>query len=296
MSYLLRMVCVCAATFFLLHLAAALLVRALTPLALQMVKLTTAANGARMLFVLRLLPIAAALSVVLALCVPSYLRFERDAPESVGLACLLLAASCAAMLLASALRGTRALISTWRLTREPGGAIFALVGFVRPQMLISAEVRASLSKAQMEAAILHEEAHRRARDNWKRLAMVLTPALGFSKLEAAWARHAEWAADDAAMEGEPSRALALAEAMVHVAKLSNGHRTHLPVSSLVAGKDELSKRIERLLKRNEVNVRRRKPMLAKVIAMAGTGATLLFLLHEASLLYAVHDAMEHLVR
>jgi Zn-dependent protease with chaperone function len=302
MSYLLRLLSVCLASFFLLHLAVSLLVLAVAPLADRLAERMRPAAGARLLFLLRLLPLTLSLAVVLGFCVPSYLRFEQDASESIGLLCLLLAAAGLALLAAAALR----LSSTVTLARSiPSDdtlaaphPLFALVGFLRPRLVVAARVRQALTPNQLEAALLHEEAHRQSHDNLKRLAMAAAPGIlplhaTFRTLEQRWSRLAEWAADDAAVAAQPLRALALAEALVRVARLSATHT--LPgISALVDSRDDLGERIERLLQTPAPVVRSTPRPRALALSVAAL-ALVLFLIPHQGLLYAVHSATEQLV-
>jgi hypothetical protein len=300
MSYLVRMSYVCSAAFFLVHLALGAAVRGVSPRVTRAAERMQPAAGARLLFALRMLPWVVSLAVVLALCVPSYLRFEQDAAESVGLPCLVLSGICFTMLAASAVRGVWALLTLNRLAMEPGRALFALVGFVRPRLVISAGVRETLSAGQMEAALLHEDAHRRAGDNWKRLAMLLTPEplpglRCFRMLETQWARLAEWAADDAAVQAEPLRAVALAEAMLRVARIGGRQEGLAPVSMLVASGDDLGQRVQRLLDPEMADAAPRV-LWPRLVALGGLAAVVVAVVYGATVLYVVHTAMERLVQ
>ena len=64
-----------------------------TPLAVRLASRMAPVHGARLLLALRLFPAAFALFVVAGLCTPSYLYLEpKEAPEEMGLACLVAAA------------------------------------------------------------------------------------------------------------------------------------------------------------------------------------------------------------
>jgi hypothetical protein len=296
MSYLIRLSCVCSAAFFLLHMALGLAVRGVSPRLVRVAERMRPAAGARLLFSLRMLPWVGSVAVVAALCVPSYVRFESDASESVGLGCLLLAGLCGLMVATCAVRLTVALVAVARLESRPGRALFALVGFVRPRLVVSEGIRRALSARQLEAAVLHEEAHRRAGDNWKRLAMVMTPGLGHRELELGWARMAEWAADDAAVQAEPQRAVALAEAMLRVARMAGGrYDGTAPVSALVASGDDLGQRVHRLLEPEDLEFAER-PVWLRVVTALGLGAVGVAVGYGATVLYVVHAAMERLVQ
>ncbi|MGH9482414.1 MAG: M56 family metallopeptidase [Terriglobales bacterium] len=224
------------------------------------------ARAARWLLGLRLLPAALAAMVVGGLCVPSYIWLEpvgRAERGSWGFS--LAAAGGAVLVLLAVARLAAAAIASRRFCRRcrqigrifvvPGAApMLALAGIVRPRLLISRSVLARLSPAQLQAGLLHERAHLRARDNLKRLLMILTPApgAGFRALERAWVRAAEWAADDRAVAGDSQRSLTLASALVAVARL--GPCAPIPPvaallvhASLAGDGADLAERVSRLL-------------------------------------------------
>jgi len=300
MTYFLRLACVCLASFFLIHIALGLAVLVLTPLATRHAERLRPAAGARLLFTLRLLPISIASLTVLLFCVPSYLRFEQDAAESIGYPCLLLSLAATLLIGASATRLVTLLTQSKPSLRT--SPLFALVGILRPRLVVSQHVRQVLTQGQIEAAILHEEAHRQAHDNLKRLAIVASPGIlplhsSFRTLEQHWARMAEWAADDAAVAAEPRRAIDLAEALVRVARLSTRIQPSPLVSSLVASKDDLGERIQRLLVTHPATTSpRRSRSVGLSSAIAATAAIALLLPRQQTVLYGVHRAMELLVR
>lgn len=191
------------------------------------------ARAARWLLGLRLLPLALAALVVGGLCIPSYIWLEPlghaerwswgfSLVAAAGAALALLAAGRLAATAMAARRFCRQCRHIGRVLVVPGKApMLALAGIVRPRLLVSASVLRRLSPAQLQAGLRHERAHLRARDNAKRLLMILTPAPGrrFRALERAWARATEWAADDRAVAGDAQRSLTLASALVEVARL-----------------------------------------------------------------------------
>jgi hypothetical protein len=301
MSYLVRLACVCLASFCLLHTALGLLVASLAPLAVRLADRIRPATGASLLFLLRLLPLTASVLAVFAFCIPSYVRFERDASEAVGLPCLLLALLGLATIASGAIRlSTSLCLSVANRDRDARLSVFALVGFLRPRVVVSPTVRKLLSPSQMEVALLHEAAHCGAHDNLKRLAIVASPGLipfhhSFRSLETQWARLAELAADDAATAAQPLRAIALAEALVRVARLSCRPASFPVSSALVASRDDLAERVERLLApRPADGFSPSKTGRAAAFSTAATGLALLAVLPR-DLLYSVHCAMEHLV-
>jgi hypothetical protein len=307
MSYYVRLVDVCLASYFLLNLALELIALAASRMAIRGAERMRPVNGARFLLLVRLLPPVLAFVGTLALCVPSYLRFEQDASEDIGITCTLLALCGFAMLCASVARLVWGLRMSAAI-KEDGfqvascAPIFALVGFLRPQVIVSKPIRKLLSDAQMDAAMRHESAHLSAGDNLKRLALLAAPRplflrACFRNLEEHWMRLAEWAADDAAIAGEPSRALALAEALVSVARISSNRAATLVASSLVVCNEDLERRVQRLLAVRVISSSRTsllQRMALPAAALASVGLLVLLEQQQTSLLALVHSVMESL--
>jgi len=122
-----------------------------------------------------------------------------------------------------------------------------------------------------------------SRDNLKRLLLAFTPGLlpgvnGFGGVERLWARLAEWAADDHSVAGDPDRAIALAAALVRVARLGS---VPVPLASSMIEGDDLAARVGRLLAPTpplQVEVRRdaiavAMLMLASISALAAQPGT-----------------------
>src|SRR5579883_690245 len=246
MSYGFKLACVSLAAFLIVNWTAAMMVSGIAPAAIRAAAGMRARSAARLLWTLRMAPSAAALLAVMALGVPSYLRFEPEGDgEAVGAACLVTALLAIAAPLNSMMRSARAV---WR-SRRAAGLPIAMAGVIQPRLVLSGEIPRLLSSEELDAALRHEYAHAASRDNLKRLLMLLAPdSFAFFRplagLERAWKRFAEWAADDEAVSGEPRRALALASALVRVARLGAGAKFEL-VTSLT--EEDLKLRVERLL-------------------------------------------------
>ena len=87
LPYILRLVCLCFASFFLIYAALSLAAWLVAPSAIRLGESLKPHFAARLLLVLRLSPVAVAAFIVSALCVPSYLWLEPDADaERVGIA------------------------------------------------------------------------------------------------------------------------------------------------------------------------------------------------------------------
>ncbi len=274
LPYLLRLSCLCFASFFVLNLAAGLLVRFFSKSAIRFAESRAPRAAARYLIFLRLLPFALAVLFIVALCVPSYLWLEPAAvSERVGLLSVLLGLLGAAAWLVSIARSIHSLMASWRHNRlcllagvdtpipgesssllvvESDAPLLAMSGLLRPRLLISRGVLQSLSSEELSAALLHEDAHRTSRDNAKRLLLLLAPDIfpffcPLRALERSWSRLAEWAADDEATSGDSNRAISLASALLRVARMGSAPRMPYLSTSLLACDRDLSARIDRLL-------------------------------------------------
>jgi hypothetical protein len=193
------------------------------------------------LLAVRLLPSVAAVVFVGVGFLPSHLWFEEDRPESFGIVLGGLALLSLAMLtrslwrVASVCRTGLRFRTFVRLAagsgagalEVPGFAGVALAGVFRPQILVGTDARAALTPAEFDVAVSHEIAHRDSRDNLKRVLMFCAPdLLGLTaagrRLEERWLAQAECLADAHAVGSDDERALALASALVKVARLSGG--------------------------------------------------------------------------
>lgn len=267
-SYSARLAILCFASFFLIQFVLGLLSLRLFPW------LTRASRSMRPQWVsnisiaLRLAPACLSILTVIAVCVPSYLRYEGNrASEEIGLLCLGSACLGFLLYLIAIIRASHAVIKSVLLTRklrtlENSGSWYlnkkvdefpsmGLVGLFKSGVVVSPFVLKTLTPEQFQAALDHEQAHRSSGDNLKRLLILLSPDLfpfarGFRALENLWERSAELAADDLATRGQPLRSIALAEALVKLARLEVCTPPAL-VSGLFTAEDGLALRIERLL-------------------------------------------------
>lgn len=319
-----RLLCLCCATFFVVHAVSWLVVRGLSSTAVRVAETMKPRGSSRLLFALRMAPVAVTLFLVLGFCVPSYVWLEPDITgERVGVTCLLAAALGVAGWTISLLRGLVSVVRTQQYIRrcESGlhetdashatpelvvvsqtNTVMAVAGVLHPRLLVSQDVMNALSKEQKEAAFRHEAAHGASRDNLKRLLFLLAPdvvpfAGSFSKLEEGWARFTEWAADDEAVDGDLSRALSLASALVRVAKLGVPATPSYLLSSLVDSDRDLATRVDRLLREPEYAVKPMAPLVAMTrniaLVVGGVAVTVLFWLES---LGSVHRILEHLVQ
>lgn len=248
MSYGFKLLVLSLAAFFIVHAAAAVLSGWFVPRAIRAAARMRARAAARFLLMVRFAPVTIATVVVAGLCVPSYLWFEPDAAaEEASPLCLAAAFLCLATWALGLLRGARAI----RSSRRAKSGAMALVGVIRPHVVVSSEARRVLSAEQLDAALRHEYAHAGAHDNLKRLLLLLAPDAWpcfrgrLANLDSAWKKFAEWAADDEAVHGDPACSVALASALVSVARLGLPAQSAPLITSLTDG--DFAARVNRLL-------------------------------------------------
>jgi hypothetical protein len=323
LPYIFKLLCLCLASFFLVHLALALLIGLVTPAALRTAAGMKAAAAPRFLFGLRMFPAGFGVFVVTGICAPSYLWLEPKAAmaEQVGWACLALSILTVLSWGASIRRGWSAITRSIHYVRRcqlsgratilPGedrpvwlvegpAGLFAAAGVVHPQVLLSRQVASLLSREQLAVALRHEWAHCASRDNLKRLGLLLAPGIlpffgGFEALERNWARYSERAADDRAVDGDAGRSLSLATALVRVSRLGIAPRAPSLAAPLLAADDDLSARVQRLLSPLPPAEIPRSWMacLFASAALVLSGAVVIL---GPALLYPAHQLLEHLIR
>jgi hypothetical protein len=317
--YLVRLACLSLACYFLLHTALAAAVWAVAGRAIRAAERLRPRDAARLLLALRLMPATVAGLAVAGLCVPSFLWLEpSETAEEAGGACLAAAVLGAAVWIVALGRGLRAVAQSRRYSRMCGqvarpdsvaegfavwvvdaaAPVLALAGVVRPRVVISRGLMEALETEQLSAALRHEEAHRQSRDNLKRLALLLAPDIlpglrAFGRLDRAWARVTEWAADEGASAGDARRRLALADALVRAVRLGCVLRPAGPLgTTLVEDPVDLEARVTRLL---EAPTGTRAS--ARYWGVAGlTAGALAVLLLRPGTLYSVHWLLEGLMR
>ena len=324
LPYILRLVCLSFASFFLICAVLSLAAWLVAPSAIRLGESLKPRLAARLLLVLRLSPVAVAAFIVSALCVPSYLWLEPNANvERVGIACCFAALLGVALWTFSLVRVLRAVLISLRYRRqceresnarlisnqqEPllvvdtEGAVLALAGVIRPRVVVSRGVLQSLLPHQLEAALEHERAHQSSHDNLKRFFLLLAPGIfpfsrGFAAMDRSWARFTEWAADDRAAAGDSQRSLSLAEALVRVARMEASSPTSLLVSCLIEDDRDLFIRVDRLLtlEAPAENAPRKMRALLACIYLVITSLVIAAVMRPATL-YSVHRLLEHLIR
>ena len=265
---------------------------------------------------LRLSPAALSIAFVAFVFLPSYWRYEpREFVEGFDVSLTALAGFAVAVVGAAVARGATAWRRAQRRTQdwlragqplalantsmpayaiETDAPVMALVGVLRPRLVITRPVLEALTDEELRAAVAHELGHRRAWDNLKRLAMRAAPDLLFATgaartLERRWAAAAERVADRAAGDTGHARC-ALASALVKVARLTPPvNAIAEPISALVDGGD-IATRVQRLLDDAPAAARSRA---AGWLGLAIPAATVV--LGYAPLLRTVHAVTEILV-
>jgi Zn-dependent protease with chaperone function len=328
MMFYVLAICLCLAVSFLLLAGASLFTWTLRGLVSAIVRVCAPATAARILFMLRMLPLFLAIGFTLGLALPAFLKFEpRSTSESIGAKLLLLAMAGAAVLMLMAARALRMLRATMRSERRWGAGcqafwvdaagrrlplylvdgplgLVAVTGFFRPKLFVSKEVAQALSWEELSAALAHEVAHVRFHDNLKRLLLKTArpPRWLRGNLDEAWTKVTGVAADEAAIVGGVSP-LDRAAALVKTSTLRRGHAacTQIAASHLVPETigSAMEMRVARLHQalQGEVALTPANP-LGTNWKVLGTVALSLaaYIAAVSTLLPAVHEVLEFLVR
>ena len=283
-----------------------------------------ARRARRSLLMLRLLPATASAAFVAGVFIPSFWRFEpRDFTEGFDLTLTLLAAAAAAMLAGAFARGAMAWWHVARRARawtaavhamrfdgidvpvfriDSSRPVMALVGILRPRLIVTRGLIDALTAEELAASLAHEIGHHHAWDNLKRLTILGAPDVlrwlpGTRRLEQQWAAAAEHRADASATgASDRSARLALASALVKVARLMPIPAPFTePISTLVGG-GEIAARVHRLIDDGpEPSTSPRRQSQLWVRCAAAVAALVAFVFGYAPLLATVHRVTEILV-
>jgi Zn-dependent protease with chaperone function len=264
----------------------------------------------------RLLPVALGLAATVWTSL-AFLVFEpRGQDERIGNVLVIVAGLTVVMLAASLwrlghvlVRSTRALrpifkratpiaidgVSTPAFSVDSAFPIVAVVGVMRPRLIIARSVLRGCSPDELGAILAHEHGHIQNHDNLTRLLMAVTPDLlslmpASRRLAAVWHEAAEDAADDCATSlGVHGRAL-LAQALVKVARLvpKGAVPIILPASALYRGED-LERRVRRLLTPLAASGPRR---LCRRAVARRVVTSVIVLAASASALNGIHELIE----
>jgi len=292
--------------------------------AMSAVVACVARRARRSLLTLRLLPATASAAFVAGVFLPSFWWFEpRDFTEQFALTLMVLAAAAAAMLAGAVVRGAmawqhaarraRAWTAAARALRFDGidvpifridssRPVMALIGILRPRLIVTRGLIEALTGEELAASLAHEIGHHRAWDNLKRLTILGAPDVlrwlpGTRRLEQRWAAAAEHRADASATGArDRSARLALASALVKVARLMPAPAPFTePISTLVGG-GAIAARVHRLIddgpQPSTERRRQSRPWARGAAAMAALAA---LVFGYAPLLATVHRATEILV-
>jgi BlaR1 peptidase M56 len=327
LSYWLRLLSLCLASFFLVHVLAGLSVWFAERRVIRLAERLTARGAAALLFWVRILPAAVALIVVAFACAPSYVRFEGNVnAERVGFTCLAMACLGAFIAIIAVVKGLRIAthsVAFTRRCRRNGSAVrlsgtpsrmlviqgsrpfLVQSGIFRPYIVISQRLLSDFSSAELDAALGHERAHWLSHDNRKRLVLAFLPSVlpfwqPLKRLERNWSKFAERAADDVVIAKGVEPALSLATALVRLARIHGAGGAPLWTprgASLLGSSEDLSRRVQRLLAPNSV-LRANSAEYERLLWAVGTVLTATLLTGLASPLFqwSVHELLERLLR
>jgi BlaR1 peptidase M56 len=265
------------------------------------------------LLTLRWLPAAGGLLIAVTVVLPAFLSYEPPQErEAAGPLLITLAALSLASLVHGVWRGwhacavARALLSrcgpSSRRIVENGQEVrlveiaeplAGVVGAWRPRIITAESVKSACSDDEFQQVIAHEAAHIHARDNLKLLLLVATPdALAWTPLGAAltnrWRAAAEREADQRATGDDPRKRVALASALIKVARLLNNSDCGRRGISMSATMDDVAGRVRQLLEPPP------QPFPATILHVLASCAMVIPV--AALPLYApVHEAVELLV-
>jgi hypothetical protein len=265
------------------------------------------------LLTLRLLPSVGAAALTLTVALPAFLLHEpHHQAEPAGPLLLVLALFAPGAAAHAMVRGWRAWTATRALLRRCGrlaryderaeGSIdivdvsepvAAVVGVWRPRILAAECVRAACSDEEFRQVIAHEAAHVSAHDNVKLLVQIMSPdALAWmpagTALTERWRAATEFQADARASGCDPHKRVALASALLKVARLSSGAEHHSLALSMPVAVDDVAGRVRELLA--PVPLAHRPLPMRTLLACALMIAVIGVRLHGS-----VHESIESLV-
>jgi len=187
-------------------------------------------------------------------------------------------------------------LPVWRLPAGADGVWTS--GLVRPRVFVGASVLEALTGPELHAALRHETAHARGRDNLVRFGLAAAPGalsilpLGRT-LERRWAQAAEALADERAAGHEPETAADLASALVKVARLRPRHAIF---ATTALDEGDVPSRVRALLDGDGTERRPRLAGLGLWAALAVPLAAVIAIGSDPELVRTLHDLAEHLVR
>jgi Zn-dependent protease with chaperone function len=268
------------------------------------------------LLTLRLLPVVVSAWIVFTVVLPAFISQEpHHVRETAGPLLLTLATFSIVAVGHGIWRGLQACAGARELLRTCGPVkrrlvdngqeievldvaepIVAVIGGWRPRIVAAECVVSACSEAEFQQVIAHEAAHVAARDNLKQLLLIASAdalawiPLGMALMER-WRASAELEADQRASGNDPHKRVALAGALIKVARAFGTARHGRRALSMPIAADDVQVRVRRLLA-PPTSLQRRSRAAMMV------GLLLLPLLPTAALpLYpCVHELIEVLVR
>jgi beta-lactamase regulating signal transducer with metallopeptidase domain len=311
MDVLLRCVVLSLAAFGVTHVLASMAVASRVSRAHADAPSATRADR---LFRWQVLPTMVAAAVLIFAAVGLF-RFEsREGDELIGHSLWVAAAFGTSLLVLMVARlfrmrrQTQRLLRAWLSSATPlsvtdvtmrafaihtGFPIVAVIGIVRPRLVIDAQVLRACSPDELAAILAHEHGHVRRWDNLRRAVVAAVPGPWFTPdLPRAWREATEEAADDlAAATGRDTR-FHLANALLRVSRLAprrvdTSHwQTQLPASALYRG-ESIERRVRRLLETPATSTPGHRPWTTAIV----TGTLVAGFLVQREL----HDLMEQVV-
>jgi Zn-dependent protease with chaperone function len=221
---------------------------------------------------IRALPSAGALFISLTIVLPAFLEYEPvHELEDAGPSLLALALFAVVVVGDGIRRGWRGWVAAraflqrchpignYSVSEEHNvnivdmpAPLVAVVGTWRPRIVAARHVAAACSQEEFRQIAAHEAAHVSARDNLKLMLLLASPdALAWLPigvaLAARWRAAAELEADERAAGSDPRKRVALAAALIKVARLSMSADCPHPGLSMAIALDNIEVRVRRLL-------------------------------------------------
>jgi Zn-dependent protease with chaperone function len=225
------------------------------------------------LFLLRVLPVVASVFAVGILLRTFYTFEPRETAERIGSSLVALAVA-GALLIATGLwrawrasRATSRLVRAWMAAAQPlelpgirlraysiqaAYPVVSVVGILRPRLFVSERVLGECTPDELSAMAHHESRHLVSRDNLKRLLFRACPdPLSLTSvgrmIERQWDEASEEAADDYTVSVSGPSKLALATALLKVARMAPERSVRTPLLSWLHSGDSIDHRVRRLL-------------------------------------------------
>ncbi|MGB6603075.1 MAG: M56 family metallopeptidase [Steroidobacteraceae bacterium] len=288
MTFALRLCVVLLASYSL----AALLLSALVALAWRAGVRQTRLRSNDLL-AMRLFPACGALLAVLCGVLPAFVLYEPPhESEAVGPMAIVLALFALAAFANGGARGWRACAAARRILGDvrtlesriaPSGESFtvvdvaepivAVVGGWRPRAIAARSVLAACEQDEFRQVLAHESAHVAARDNFKFLLQLASPdPLAWlppgKALTARWRAATEFEADERAAGCDARKRVALASALLKVARLASGRPASAAELSIGVASGDVEERVRRLLGKRPSDLRRSIPLVQILAACA----------------------------